>query len=314
MNAVDVFKEIIGERIKPLIINFSPYTDSFETHPFRHSFDADFESRFSDLLYDSIVFYAYEKDEIEKEYEKGRLYDLKKASIVAYDRVPKTERKTDGLMGELTLDCFVKLFFPNIELLYSRAKYMERIPHKEKEVKKSGHEIKGYDSLVFSVENDKKIFWAGQVKTGKWDYCLDGIKEDINKSIIKYYFADSMAIMCDIMRAVSSSSDALIKIIDGINDIIFDSSGDREKKTQRIIEYYISEGISIRIPCLIMPDEANYTDEEEILRIIKKQIHESFSEFSVMNPEGLNIEVLLLVLPLRNLDKARQLFLEARIS
>ena len=314
MNAVDIFKEIIGERIKPLIIKYSPYTDSFETHPFRHSFDADFESRFSDLLYDSIVFYAYEKDEIEKEYEKGRLYDLKKASIVAYDRVPKTERKTDGLMGELTLDCFVKLFFPNIELLYSRTKYMERIPHKEKEVKKTGHEIKGYDSLVFSVENDKKIFWAGQVKTGKWDYCLDGIKEDINKSIIKYYFADSMAIMCDIMRAVSSSSDALTKIIDDINDIIIDCSGDREKKTQRIIEYFISEGISIRIPCLIMPDEANYTDEEEILQIIKKQIHESFSEFSVMNPEGLNIEVLLLVLPLRNLDKARQLFLEARKS
>ena len=238
MNAVDIFKKTIGERIKPMIIKYAPYTDSFETHPFRHSFDADFESRFSDLLYDSIVFYAYEKDEIEKEYGKGRLADLKKASIVAYDRIPKTERKTDGLMGELTLDCFIKLFFPNIELLYSRAKYMERIPHKEKEIKKSGHEIKGYDGLVFSLENGKKIFWAGQVKTGKWNYCLDGIKEDINKSIIKYYFADSIAIMCDIMRAASSSSEELTKIIDDINDIIFDCGGDREKKTQEIIQSF----------------------------------------------------------------------------
>ena len=314
MNAVEIFKEIIGERIKPLIVKYTPYTDSFETHPFRHSFDTDFESRFSDLLYESIVFYAYEKDEIEKEYEKGRLDNLKKASIVAYDRVPKTERKTDGLMGELTLDCFIKLFFPNIELLYSRAKYTERIPHKEKDVKKTGHEIKGYDGLVFSLENGKKIFWAGQVKTGKWDYCLNGIKEDINKSIIKYYFADSIAIMCDIMRAVNSSSDELTKIIDDINDIIYDCGGDREKKTEQIINYFVSEGITIRIPCLVMPDESNYSDEEEILQIIKKQIHEAFSKFSVMNPDGLNIEVLLLVFPFRNLDNVRSLFLEARKS
>ena len=314
MNAVDIFKEIIGERIKPLVIKYSPYADSFEIHPFRQSLDTDFELRFSDLLYDSIVFYAYEKDEIEKEYEKGRLDDLKKSSIVAYDRIPKTERKTDGLMGELTLDCFVKLFFPNIELLYSRAKYIERIPHKEKELKKSGHEIKGYDGLVFSLEYGKKIFWAGQVKTGKWDYCLDGIKEDINKSIIKYYFADSIVIMCDIMRAVNSSSDELTKIIDDINGIIYDCSGDREKKTQQIINYFVSEDITIRIPCLIMPDEANYSDEEEILQIIKKKIHESFSGFSIINTEGLNIEVLLLVFPLRNLDNIRSLFLEARKS
>ena len=63
-----------------------------------------------------------------------------------------------------------------------------------------------------------------------------------------------------------------------------------------------------------MPDEANYTDEEEILKIIKEQTHESFSGFSVINPEGLHIEVLLLIFPLRNLDNVRSLFLEARKS
>ena len=298
----------------PLIVKYSPYTDSYETHPFRHTFDMDFEMNFSDVLYDSIVFYAYEKDEIENEYQKGRLDDLRKASKVAYNRVPKTERKADGLMGELTLDCFIKLFFPNIELLYSRAKYMERFPSIEKEVKKTGHEIKGYDSLVFSIENDKMIFWTGQVKTGKWDYCLDGIKEDVNKSIIKYYFADAIALMSDIMRAVSSTSERLTKIIDDLNDIILTCENEREQKTQKIIEYFISNKIKIRIPCLLMPDESNYIDEAGILQTIKKQIKKSFSGFSIANSEGLDIEVLLLVFPLRNLDKIRQIFLEARKS
>ena len=86
------------------------------------------------------------------------------------------------------------------------------------------------------------------------------------------------------------------------------------KKTQEIIDYFVSEGIRIRIPCLVMPDESKYSDEEEILQIIKKQIHEAFSEFSVMNSDGLNIEILLLVFPLRNLDNVRGLFLEARKS
>lgn len=315
MTAIELFKELIGKRLNPLIIQYEPYTDTFVTHPFRHSFDNEFESLYSDVMFDSIVFYAYEKDEIEEEYAKGRLGNLRKASKVAYNRVPKTERKTDGLLGELSLDCFVKLFFPDIELLYSRVKYLERIPRKEKAPKQESQvrrEIRGYDSLLFSIENNTKYFWAGQVKTGSWEYCLKGIKDDISKSIIKYYFADSIAIMCDLMRAVSSSSTDLKKIIDDMNSIIYDYYDDREEKTQRIIDYFISEKIVIRIPCLIMADEAQYSDEIEILQTIKNKVHSSFSGFNLINPEKMNVEVLLFVFPLRNLNDVRQRFLEVR--
>ena len=218
-----------------MIIKYEPYKDVFTTHPYSHILDADFEERFTDTVFDSILFYAYEKDEIEKEYQKGHLDDLRKASRVAYEnRVPKTEKETDGLLGELTLDCFIKLFFPDIEMLYSRAKYLERRPHKEETVERKGHEIKGYDNMVFSIENGQKYFWVGQVKTGDWKYCLDGIKNDINKNIIKYYFADAITILCDIMRAVNSTSVELSKIIDDINDIIFDCNSNRAEQTERI--------------------------------------------------------------------------------
>ena len=176
MDAIEIFKRLIGEKIKPMIIKYEPYKNVFTTYPYSHILDADFEERFTDTVFDSILFYAYEKDEIEKEYQKGHLDDLRKASRVAYEnRVPKTEKEADGLLGELTLDCFIKLFFPDIEMLYSRAKYLERRPHKEETVERKGHEIKGYDCMVFSIENGKKYFWVGQVKTGDWKYCLDGI-------------------------------------------------------------------------------------------------------------------------------------------
>ena len=313
MDAIEIFKRLIGEKIKPMIIKYEPYKNVFTTYPYSHILDADFEERFTDTVFDSILFYAYEKDEIEKEYQKGHLDDLRKASRVAYEnRVPKTEKEADGLLGELTLDCFIKLFFPDIEMLYSRAKYLERRPHKEEPVERKGHEIKGYDCMVFSIENGKKYFWVGQVKTGDWKYCLDGIKSDINKSIIKYYFADAITILCDIMRAVNSTSVELSKIIDDINDIIFDCNSNRAEQTERILQYFKQEQIIIRIPCLVMPNESDYDDSSRLIDNIKTKIKNAFKDFVLVKNNKLDIEVLLLVFPLRNLDKVRELFLEER--
>ena len=313
MNANEIFKQLIGEKIKPMIIKYEPYKDVFTTHPYSHSLDVDFEERFTDAVFDSILFYAYEKDEIEKEYQKCHLDDLRKASRVAYEnRVPKTEKETDGLLGELTLDCFIKLFFPDIEMLYSRAKYLERRPHKEETVERKGHEIRGYDGMVFSIENGQKYFWVGQVKTGDWNYCLDGIKNDINKSIIKYYFADAITILCDIMRAINSTSVELSKIIDDINDIIFDCNSNRAEQTERILQYFKQEQIVIRIPCLVMPNESDYADSGRLIDNIKAKTKNAFKDFELVNNDNLDIEVLLLVFPLRNLNKVRELFLEVR--
>lgn len=313
MNANEIFKQLIGEKIKPMIIKYEPYKDVFTTHPYSHILDVDFEERFTDAVFDSILFYAYEKDEIEKEYQKCHLDDLRKASRVAYEnRVPKTEKETDGLLGELTLDCFIKLFFPDIEMLYSRAKYLERRPHKEETVERKGHEIRGYDGMVFSIENGQKYFWVGQVKTGDWNYYLDGIKNDINKSIIKYYFADAITILCDIMRAINSTSVELSKIIDDINDIIFDCNSNRAEQTERILQYFKQEQIVIRIPCLVMPNESDYADSGRLIDNIKAKTKNAFKDFELVNNDNLDIEVLLLVFPLRNLNKVRELFLEVR--
>ena len=68
-------------------------------------------------------------------------------------------------MGELALDSFIKCFFDEIELLYSRVKYLEKIPQSKEVPDRKGHEVKGYDGLVFSKENGQKymffnIFWC----------------------------------------------------------------------------------------------------------------------------------------------------------
>ena len=314
MEANEIFNELISKRLRPIVLCYEPYQDKFKTYPYYHIVDDSFEKNFSTLLFDSIVFYSYEKNEIEHEYKKGRLKDLHKAARTAYEnRVQKTEKKFDGLMGELALDAFLKCFFSNIELLYSRVKYSERRPSKEAEVQRKGHEIKGYDGMVFSFENGRKCVWVGQVKTGDWKYCFDGIKEDINKSVIDYYFTDAMIILADIMRSASNVSMPLEKMLDDINDIFLAHPTERELKKDNILKYFQEEDILIRIPCLIMATEEEY-DAENLLYKIKERCSEAFQGYRVDNKAGLNIEVLLMIFPVRDLDKLRTTFLEERIT
>lgn len=314
MEAIQIFQELIGERIAPIILQYAPYTDTFLTYPYHHSTELSFESEFVDLIFDSIVFYAYEKDEIEKEYNRGRFSNLRVAARNAYERrVPKTERETDGLLGELTLDSFVKCFFSHIQMLYSRVKYLERYPKQELDTKRTGHEIKGHDSMLFSVENNQKYMWVGQVKTGTWDYCLKGIKEDISKSILRNYFSSAMIIMADIMRATSSVSDELQKIIDDLNDFCLEYPKDMATLYAKVHDYFVTEGITIRVPCMIIADEAQYSNKAVLLDVIKSKCHEAFNGYSYAC-DGLNVEVLLLVFPVRNLEAIRKEFLSLRKS
>lgn len=314
MEAIQIFQKLIGERIAPIILQYAPYTDTFLTYPYHHSAEPSFESEFVDLIFDSIVFYAYEKDEIEKEYNRGRFSNLRVAARNAYERrVPKTERETDGLLGELTLDSFVKCFFSHIQMLYSRVKYLERYPKQELDAKRTGHEIKGHDSMLFSVENNQKYMWVGQVKTGTWDYCLKGIKEDISKSILRNYFSSAMIIMADIMRATSSVSDELQKIIDDLNDFCLEYPKDIATLYAKVHDYFITEGITIRVPCMIIADEAQYSNKSVLLDVIKSKCHEAFNGYSY-DCDGLNVEILLLVFPVRNLEAIRKEFLNLRKS
>lgn len=114
------------------------------------------------------------------------------------------------------------------------------------------------------------------------------------------------------MRAVNSASVELSKTIDNINDIIFDCNSDRAEQTERILQYFKKEQIVIRIPCLVMPNESDYDDSSRLIDHIKAKIKNAFKDFELVNNDDLDIEVLLLVFPLRNLNKVRELFLEVR--
>ena len=65
MTAIEIFQEYIGKRLPPLVMKCEPYKGKYETFPYIHTNTDDFEKAFSVLLFDAIIFYAYEKNEID---------------------------------------------------------------------------------------------------------------------------------------------------------------------------------------------------------------------------------------------------------
>ena len=119
--------------------------------------------------------------------------------------------------------------------------------------------------------------------------------------------------MTDIMRATSSASDELQKIIDDLNDFCLEYPKDMATLYAKVHDYFVNEGITIRVPCMIIADEAQYSNEAVLLDVIKSKCHEAFNGFSY-DCDGLNVEVLLLVFPVRNLKAIRKEFLNLRKS
>jgi len=302
-----LYKELVDSKIEPLIVKYDLISGDFEFHPYRHSLNDTTESSLVDALFDNIVFYAFEDNEIAAEYKRGNLEDIRKAARMAYiDVIPKTEGLLDGLLGELVLDAMLRSFYPQTKTIMSRVKYIERFPRKDIKI-----ETHGYDSMVFSEEAGKISIWLGQVKTGDWSYCARKIKDDLNKNILKDYFAGHMLILATYKRGDDLGS--LNKVVNDINDIKFDTVDlGEEEKYNAVINYFTENDIQITMPALLLFQEDKYLDADEILESIKTKCKDNLSKSIIANDENLNIKVMFLVFPVRDLKKIRTILLELR--
>lgn len=303
------FKEHMIDNLNLLVFEYDINSSVCESKGFGHIKDDDFEERFIDLLINHIVFYSFEEDELINEYNRNRLDDLRKAAVAAYNkRIPKTERKNDGLLGELVLDMVLKSYYP-IEMLYARIKYIDQVPTKD--YKK---EVKGYDSLCFSMNDGKPSIWIGQIKTGDKTYCYKNIKDDLAKNLLHDYFSDSMLIMADNLR---SKSNTIINLINDINDIQYTYSEDKKILFSKVIEYFKSKNIEVIMPSMMLYESKKYDNinfikdlEEEI----KDDIISNFKDYKFINQEGLNAKVIILVFTVRDLHALREKLLNFRLN
>ena len=304
-----LYKELVGDRLEPLIVKYNPITGVFKYHPYRHAFEKSTEESLAGVLFDHLVFYSFEDAEIKKEYEGGRLENVRTAAKEAYrDLVPKTEKKLDGMLGELLLDAMLRKFYPQTKTVISRVKYLERQP--KREIKR---ELYGYDAIMFSEGEGQISIWLGQAKTGDWDYCSESIRDDLNKNILKSYFAAHMIILATYKRG--DNLGGLTKVINDINQIKYDTVEEgNDKRYDAIISYFVDNKIQILMPSLLLYQANEYENTDDILADIKNKCETDLKNISVTNAEPLNINALFIIFPVRNLDMLRGLLLESRLA
>lgn len=308
MNIKDLFNNIIANNLRSFVFEYNVNSKEFFSRGYHHSLDENIDNKIINSLIDYIVFYSFDPDEVESEYQKGRLDNMRKAAVAAYrKRVPKTERETDGLLSELTLGALLKTFFPEVDFTYARVKYIEQVP-----TKSHRQEAKGYDDISFSVEDGAPVIWIGQAKAGDKSYCYSSIKGDLNKNLLKDYFADSMMIVADIMRAKNDSN--LIKVIDAINDLQFENAN-RNDLYDKVIEYFKTNHIKVKMPCLLMYDYAYPDDDFSAWKIkVEQDIISKMKDFNLNNTEGLDASVIFMVFCVRDLENLRKLLYDFRIG
>ena len=73
MTAKEIYQLFVGNRLKPLVIEFDPYSEKYKYYPYHHINDDSFEETFANLMFDNIVFYAFEKKDVQKKDRAGSI-------------------------------------------------------------------------------------------------------------------------------------------------------------------------------------------------------------------------------------------------
>ncbi len=118
------------------------------------------------------------------------------------------------------------------------------------------NEIKGYDLTYFSKDETGVSLWLGQAKLGGKAYC----KTDINKDLLEKFTAEylSKQIFLCVRKTGFSNRRHKKRFLKPLRKSISDLwKTMRRCVGKKLLDYFKSEGIRIKIPCLLAYGEKN---------------------------------------------------------
>lgn len=306
----DYYNSLIIESSNFIIIKYNSSKINYEYKPFSHKVGIGQLGALANLLIDNMVFYTFDEEEIlQCNEEIGILEDLRIAAKYAYlERLPKRiKSKNDGTPGELLLDLLIQIYEPDITKLLARAKYSQM---------GDANEIKGYDALYFTKNNDEISLWLGQVKTGSESYCKTSIICDLNEKYVLNYFSKSICYIADKTR----DNSPLLDLVKKINKIKFECIRNNDSdqiKGKKIASFLKSNNVSIKIPCLLVYSKNVYSDEKllnDYINSIIKQFQNTFDNIKFNITIDLDYELMFYIFPVEDIDILRTIITDFKVN
>jgi hypothetical protein len=317
---VEVYRQLLLGGYKATIINHSSQQKRYKFVLLSHVFSDNWDTRMIDLLSNNILGYCYSDEEMFSsafsEINKLDKYIKKAIKDRLNKRIPKDKHrndeqkiaefaKKDGLCGELLLDLILRLENYEYKTLFCRPQHSQ--------LGEKG-ELKNYDSLLFVQENECIKLTLGQVKTGDFQYCKDGIKKDLNAKYREKYFGDAMYYIMD--RHMSNPPIGLGGIVKKINEIAIDSENN-DTRNNSIIRYLEEEKIRINIPCLLFYTQQNiYLDKLRLVELLNSERNKIIEYFENMDFEiaTFDYEIEFYIFPAKDVDILRKALLDIKIE
>ena len=257
----EIFDKEILQKSRGIIFSFSPLQDQYIYQPYSHGILVDSVEKLGELMRQNLFFYSYGEEEIVQYYEKDYFSSMEQAARFAYrQRLPKRADITDGLPSEVLLDLLVQLYNPQAYKLAVRTIFRQN----------DNNEIKGYDLTYLSKEESGVSLWLGQAKLGGKDYCKSDINKDLLQKFTAEYLSKQFFFVCDKRVSITNDAKAILKVIEEIN--IRSMEDNDVLRGQKLLDYFKSEGIRIKIPCLLAYGaDTVYKDASAIYRMIEEE-------------------------------------------
>lgn len=257
----EIFDKEILQKSRGVIFSFSPLQDQFIYQPYSHNISADSVEKLGELMRHNLFFYSYGEEEVVQHYEKDHFSSLEQAAKYAYiNRLPKRADITDGLPSEVLLDLLVQLYNPQACKLAVRTILRQN----------DNNEIKGYDLTYFSKDETGVSLWLGQAKLGGKAYCKTDINKDLLEKFTAEYLSKQIFFVCEKRVSLTDDTKAILEAIEEIN--IRSMEDDATLRGKKLLDYFKSEGIRIKIPCLLAyGEETVYKDARALCQMIDRE-------------------------------------------
>jgi len=305
MSFIVEYKKILSNGYKKIIYKHDKISNKYDFIPFHHSFHDKWDIDFADLLVKNLLNYCYYENEIKILTTSHNIDELEKFLAKSVrDRLNRKtgNEKTDGLCGELLLDPILRIENFSYKTLLCRPYYQQL---------NAKAELKNYDALLFSENKNKIKLILGQVKTGDYKYCKEGIAKDLNTKYNNPYFGNAICYIAD--REFSrSSSTTLSNILSEINNISL-STDDTTIKNKKTCEYIKANNIDVEIPCLLFYDSANIYDEsskmkDKLFAEVNKLIN--YYKDKSFDISDFNYEIIFYIFPAKSINCLRKKIME----
>ena len=293
----EIFDKEILQKSRGIIFTFSPLQDQFVYQPYSHNISANSVEKLGELMRRNLFFYSYGEEEVVQHYEKNHFTSMEHAAKYAYNqRLPKRADIADGLPSEALLDLLVQLYNPQAYKLAVRTIFRQN----------DNFEIKGYDLTYFSKDETGISLWLGQAKLGGKDYCKSDINKDLLEKFTAEYLAKQLFFVCDKRVSLTNDAKAILEAIEEIN--IRSMEDDAALRWKKLLDYFKSEGIRIKIPCLLAyGEETVYKDAGALYQMIDREtgsIRDYFNAHTYAF-QGFSPEIVFYVFPIESIERLR---------